>query len=643
MNREPDEPFYPDGAGEDELRRALRESEARFRNVIEKNADGMVIVGRDGTIRFVNPAAETLLGRRAAELLDGVFGIPVAPGETTEIEIHPPGGRLRFAEMRVVDTEWEGRPAYLASLRDVTERRQADEALRQSEERFRLLVEGVKDYGIIMLDPEGLITSWNTGAERLLGYGEQEILGQPFDRLFLPEEARSGEPRQRLAVAANEGQAEAEGWRIRKDGSQFWASCEVSAVRDDLGRLLGFAKVIHDTTERKRLEQELRRRADELAEADRQKNDYLAMLAHELRNPLAPVLNALQILRLADDPAMTRRAQDMIERQVRHMARLVDDLLDVSRITRGKIRLRREPLDLCQAIERALESVRPLAESKRIALGFERPSCPLRVEADPTRIEQVMTNLFNNAVKYTEPEGHVRVVAGHEGSDAVVRVLDDGIGIASEMLPRVFDLFTQVDRSLDRSEGGLGIGLTLVRSLVELHNGRVEARSEGLGRGSEFVVRLPALTEPEQIHNQHDTELRLTSNLRRVLVVDDNRHAAESLAVLLRLWGHEATLAHDGPATLEAVETSRPQVVLLDIGLPYMNGYEVARRLRRRRDLPDLVLVAMTGYGQDEDRQRSIEAGFDHHLVKPIDLEALRSLLGETELFQPRADIDGPG
>jgi signal transduction histidine kinase/CheY-like chemotaxis protein len=366
----------------------------------------------------------------------------------------------------------------------------------------------------------------------------------------------------------------------------------------------------------------------EIQEANRGKDEFLAMLAHELRNPLAPVLNAAHVLRAGAGGEDAAAAQEMIERQTRHMARLVDDLLDVSRITRGKIQLRPEPIELSRVVERAVDSTRPLSEARRHTVEVNVPPGPLRVLADATRVEQVLANLLNNAAKYTEEGGHISLTAAAEGEEAVIRVRDNGIGIAPDMLPRVFDLFMQAHSTLDRALGGLGIGLTLVRRLVELHGGTIEAHSEGPGKGSEFVVRLPLLERPGPgPAPEPAAPAAARASPQRVLVVDDNRDAAESLALMLRLDGHEVRVAHDGPAALEAAHAFGPEVVLLDIGLPRMSGHEVAARLLQQPHGGRRLLVAMTGYGQDEDRRRSRDAGFDHHLVKPVDPQTLRDLL----------------
>ena len=396
---------------------------------------------------------------------------------------------------------------------------------------------------------------------------------------------------------------------------------------DEIEFLRALADVLGMAVERKRLEGELKLRVRDLAEADRRKDEFLAMLAHELRNPLAPVRNGLQILRLAgENPRVVAHTREMIDRQVQHLSRLVDDLMDVSRITRGKVDLRMQPVDLAEVAGRAVEEVRPLVEARKHRLTMAHPAGPARVKADPTRLTQVVANLLNNAAKYTDEGGEITLTVDRVGENAVVRVRDSGVGISPEMLSRVFELFTQVDSTLDRAQGGLGIGLTLVKSLVELHGGQVEVSSEGVGRGSEFVVRLPILVDaPQDNATRPPDEGPVVP--RRVLVVDDNLDSAESLATLLQLGGHEVVTAHNGPKALDAAATFQPEVVLLDIGLPGMSGFEVARSLREQPATRSALIVAMTGYGQDTDKQRSREVGIDHHFVKPLDPNDIRRFL----------------
>jgi signal transduction histidine kinase/response regulator RpfG family c-di-GMP phosphodiesterase len=371
----------------------------------------------------------------------------------------------------------------------------------------------------------------------------------------------------------------------------------------------------------------------DIQEQDRRKNEFLAMLAHELRNPLAPIRNAVQILRSPSAEGEEGKwARDVIGRQVEQMVRLVDDLLDISRITGGKIQLQRTRVDAEAIVARAVETSRPWVETRRHTLSVTLPREAIALNADATRLAQVLANLLNNAAKYTPEGGRIALEVAREAGEVVFRVIDTGVGIPREMLARVFDLFMQVDQSLDRSQGGLGIGLTLVRQLVELHGGRVEASSPGPNQGSEFVVRVPALapapkrTDPAlPVNGPRGRDVN--GPARRVLVVDDNQDAAKSLSKLLRLCGHEVAAAHDGPAALDSLKTFPAEVVLLDIGLPGMSGYDVACAIRQQPDLEDVVLVALTGYGQADDRRRSAESGIAHHLVKPVDLDHLVGLL----------------
>jgi PAS domain S-box-containing protein len=504
---------------------------------------------------------------------------------------------------------------------DLTERRREQESLRQSEERFRLLVDGVKDYGIFMLDPDGRIISWNAGAERIKGYGAIEIIGRHFSVFYPPELIAAEWPAHELRIARTEGRYEEEAWRVRKDGSRFWASVVISAVYDRSGELRGFAKITRDLTQRQRMQQ--------LQEASRQMSEFVAMLAHELRNPLAPIRNAMQVMSLRglEDPQL-EWCRTVVDRQVALLGHLVDDLLDVNRITTGKIQLKREPVLISLVIERALESSSPLIQERKHRVEVSLPEEPLVVQGDSTRLSQVFLNLLNNAAKYTPENGLIQISGKAEGQHAVIRVRDNGLGIAPELLPKVFDLFVQGSRSLDRAEGGLGIGLALVREIVRLHGGSVSVSSAGVQQGSEFTVKLPLVTRsPHQMKSEQDTEAAIPARHRRILVVDDNSDSAESMALLLRASGHEVHTAHDGASALEQAGAHKPEIVLLDIGLPGMSGYTVAKRLRAIPELDAVTLIAMTGYGQEEDRKRSRDAGFDHHLVKPIDLAVLTALL----------------
>jgi len=507
---------------------------------------------------------------------------------------------------------------------------------------------------VIALDPEGRILLLNHCAEDLLGIDRSLAVGRPADDLFRLRDAETGltidlppaddpfvppsdnagpEARQALLISTRAGGERPIDLLFEPLLDEGTASGVVLVLRDAAPRLAA-ERALRESQEsaQRRVEEELHRRAEEIAAADRRKDQFLAMLAHELRNPLAPIRNAVELMRQVEtmDPSF-QPSREMVERQVKNLARLVDDLLDVSRITQGSIRLRKEVVDLKTILERAVDTTRPLIESRAHELILDLPREPIRLEADPTRLEQVVANLLNNAAKYTMPGGHISLSATRSGREAVIRVRDNGIGVPPDVLGRVFEPFVQSDGSLARSEGGLGIGLTLVRSLVEMHGGRVEANSPGLGQGSEFVVRLPARV-PQTAEAAPPTDPAAPRPLARpvrVLVVEDNLDAAESLATLLRVWGHDVQVAHDGLQALEAARESRPEVVLLDIGLPGLDGYQVAHRLREDVGLDSSLLVAMTGYGQPEDRRRSREAGIHHHFVKPVEPLVLRNLLAD--------------
>jgi len=376
---------------------------------------------------------------------------------------------------------------------------------------------------------------------------------------------------------------------------------------------------------------ERERQTHALKEADRHKDEFLAMLAHELRNPLAAVNNAVTVLKLSSGEESRNWASDVVERQVRQLVRLIDDLLDVSRITSGKIRLRKEYVDAGAILDQAVESARPLIEERQhtLTVSINRGQIPLHVDA--TRVEQIVVNLLTNAAKYTESGGHISVTAEARGNQAVICVRDDGIGIPPEKLPEMFQLFKQGDRSLARSEGGLGIGLTIVQKLAEMHGGSVDARSDGPDKGSEFIVRLPLERKPAEQGSSTRDGPRPKVRGSRILVVEDNEDTARGMVRLLKLLGNDATAVYDGRAAIDVARTFRPDFILLDIGLPGMNGYDVAASLRADGTLADAVIVAVSGYGQEEDRRRSFAAGFDHHLVKPVDLDSLADLIGRPD------------
>jgi PAS domain S-box-containing protein len=457
------------------------------------------------------------------------------------------------------------------------------------------------------------------GAERILGYKEEEILGHNFCEIFTPHDIAKEQPQFELTEAREKGRAEDERWHLRKDGSRLWASGVVTPLWDPNGTLRGFAKVLRDITERKRNE-------DRMAEENQRKDEFLAMLSHELRNPLAAISNAVQLLKL-DPGGSSSQTTGIIERQVSSLVQLVNDLTDISRMRTGKTQLRIERGPLNKIVSRAVEAVQHIIEERHHKLVVSVPSEAIWVDADADRLQQVFCNLLNNAAKYTGPGGHIELTVERVGNEAFIRIRDNGTGIVADMLARIFDLFIQADRSLDRSQGGLGIGLTLVKRLVEMHGGKVEARSEGVGRGSEFTVRLPVVPELAAIDRPVKCEVVPANQGLRLLLAEDNQDTAETMASLLRKLGHEVEVAHDGSAALRAIQIFRPDVLLVDIGLPVVNGYQVAERVRQQPELEHILLIALTGYGRQEDCERARAAGFDHHLVKPVDLVKLQELL----------------
>ncbi len=613
--------------------------------------DAVITTDVEGRITFLNPVAQTVtgwgLGEASGLPLEAVFNIvneeTRQPVENPVVKALREGVAVGLANHTLlIAKDGAERPiddsaapirnsrgeviGVVLVFRDVTARRKAERALQESEERFRLLVEGTQDYAIFMLDPQGNIASWNTGAQRIKRYRAEEIIGRHFSSFYPREAVERGWPDEELRRAAADGRFEDEGWRVRRDGTQFWANVIITALRDKAGVLRGFSKITRDLTERRQLER-AKLNAEVMADLSRRKDEFLAMLSHELRNPLAPILNAVQLLRLEEsqDP-LHQEATTIIERQTARLARLVDDLLEVSRVTTGRIRLQRASVDLRAVVEHAVETARPIIEQRRHELSVSLPSDAVWLFADATRLEQVIVNLFTNAAKYTDQGGRIEVKVDRSGEEAVLRVRDTGLGIAAEFLPSIFDLFTQAPRSLDRSQGGLGVGLTVVRRIVELHGGRVEAISAGLGQGSEFIVHLPLMPPPDSSAATHQPAAQ-PARRWRVLVVDDNQDAADSAALLLRRAGHQASTAYSGSEALEAALADPPDAILLDLGLPEIDGYEVARRLRRKPVFDDVLLVALTGYGQESDRQRSQAAGCDAHLIKPANIKKIEEIL----------------
>jgi PAS domain S-box-containing protein len=741
--------------------------EERFRALIELSLDAIALVEPDGTVSRVSPSIVRVLGYTPEEFVEFKVFDAVHPDERQQaIErladiVRQLGGsqtlvnrvRHKDGSWRWIETVFSNQlenprvRAVVANFRDITDRRHIEVALREREEHFRLIVESAIDYAIFTLSLDGRITSWNVGAERILGYREEEILGRHVSIIFTPEDNAKGRAEFEMHGAVNEEHENDDRWHLKKGGIRFWANGMMMPLKDEAGGIKGYLKILRDRTEQKLArdaltssEERLRIAADAarlglwhydlrpgtmiwdelckehfglppdaevsfdrffeqlrpedreptrealklsiaehktfnkecrtvapggldrwirvighgcyddsgecyrfdgvtidvtdrklaeeaLRDADRRKDEFLAILAHELRNPLAAITNAVQLsLRSARDEELAW-SKDVIARQAKNLARLLDDLLDVSRITREKIQLHKERIDLAPVITRAVESVRPLIEQKKHNLTLFIAQGYMGLLADQTRIEQVLVNLLTNAATYTKEGGHITLTAQHDGK-VTVTVKDNGVGIPPDMLPRIFDLFVQVDRTIDRSLGGLGIGLTLVKKIVEMHGGTVTAASEGTGKGSEFTVELPAVAEPTKdlLPSQPSPAAQAPAGLH-VLVADDNPDTAAGLTKLLQASGYRVTTAGDGLEALEAARAERPEVILMDIGLPGMDGYRIAEQLRKEKGCENAVLIAISGYGQEQDRRRSIEAGFDYHLVKPVDYQRLLSFL----------------
>jgi PAS domain S-box-containing protein len=615
----------------------------RLASIVESSEVAIVGKRLDGIIDTWNAAAERLFGHTAAEAVGRHISLIIPPDRMAEehhiiatlkqglrIE-HFETERLRSDGRRVVVSlsvspikDDEGRVIGASKMaRDVTRERQAEA------ERSRLitLIENSKDF-IGICDLDGVPIFVNQAGLEMAGLETLDAACRVtmFDFFFPEDQARIRD--ELFPVVLQRGHAEIEvRFRNFKTGAARWMAYKVLALRDERGKPIAIGTVSQDITQRKELEDNLRKLATELSEADKHKDEFLATLAHELRGPLAPLANVLELWKRSSSALQLRRARETMERQLGQMTRLVDDLLDMNRITRNRLELRKRGVDLATVIAHAVEACRPLFDARRQKFAVTLPAEPCELYADPARLAQVFANLLSNSSKYTDPGGQILLSARWDGDAAVVSVRDTGIGIPPEKLAGVFEMFSQVESALDRSQGGLGIGLTIVKRLVDMHGGSVEARSAGLGKGSEFIVRLPVTPSTLPASDATPRAEPTPAVGRRVLVVDDNLDSAESLATLLRVTGYDALIAHDGVGAIEAAERHRPDVVILDIGLPQMNGYEVCRRLRERPWGNDLVVIALTGWGQGDEPRKWQEAGFDAHLVKPAQYDDLAALL----------------
>jgi PAS domain S-box-containing protein len=643
-----------------------RHSEERFRLLVEGVKDyAIFMLDPQGHVLTWNTGAQLIKGYRADEIVGQHFS-RFYPSET-EKDFPAYELRVATAEGRFEDEGWRVRKdgsrfwanvvitalradgeliGFAKVTRDLTERREHEGRLRQSEERFRLLVEGVADYAIFMLDPNGVVSTWNAGAARIKGYHADEIVGQHFRKFYPPDAVESAWPEHELRVAAAEGRFIDEGWRVRKNGARFWAHVTITALRDEAGRLQGFAKLTRDLTERKRTEEleasgaereamlEAERNARMLAQRSaRIKDEFLATLSHELRTPLNAIMGWTQVLRTrgAQDAAEVQHAMEVIERNSRAQVRLIDDLLDLSRIMAGRFRLDVQQVALLDVVRGALDSIEPAAHAKGVRLESVLDPKSVVVSGDPARLQQVFWNLLSNAVKFTPKGGKIQVLLQRVNSHIEFSVSDTGIGIPESFLPHVFERFSQKDSSTQREYGGLGLGLAISKQLVDLHGGSIQAKSYGEGHGATFVVVLPLIIlskGEEKGPRMHPTMAESLDSVPvprldgvRALVVDDEADAIELVRRVLEGQGVVVSTAQSADEAMAYLESHAPDVVISDIGMPGSDGYQFMRRLRasepKGRRIPAL---ALTAFARPDDRKNAILAGYQAHLAKPFDL-----------------------
>jgi PAS domain S-box-containing protein len=624
--------------------------ERELATTLRSVGDAVIATDLAGVVRFMNPIAEQLTGwtesSACGQPLTEVFRII---GEESRVSVESParlvlqeGRRVALAnhtiliskdgtERAIADSgapvvdEYGKIRGMVLVFRDVSEDRRTERTLRLRDTELQI-VNDYAQFPIAHCDRQHHYLFVNKAYAARLGVKPEDCVGKHIREIAGEPAYQSVLPYINDALEGNAVEFETEIPYAGSYGSR-WMRCIYAPVRDAEGIVRSFVAAVTDITDRKRAEAELRRSQLALQETDRRKDEFIATLSHELRNPLAPIRTAAKIIaspHLAPD--QLERAQMIIERQVTHMALLLDDLLDIARITQGKLRLKKEPVALSDVAEAAMEAARPLLDEKSHHVSVKLPAEAIWLEADPLRLAQILSNLLINAAKYSNPGSHIEVEATHQAGRLSISVKDNGLGLAAESINGIFEMFSQIEGIEGRSEGGLGIGLALVKGLTELHGGTVEARSAGLGQGSEFIVQLPASKNPSLLPRVSNTA-HASAQRRRVLIVDDNRDAAESLSMLLELSGHEVRVAHLGQTALSLAQSLRPDIALLDIGMPDLSGYEVARALRLEPWATDLQLIALTGWGQDEDRRRALEAGFDYHLTKPVDLDQLQHLM----------------
>lgn len=639
-----------------ETNNGFRNIDSLFSRLLDTLPAAAYTCHADGLITYFNQHAVNVWGRApklndASDRFCGSFklfstdGSPIAHDQCwmalalktgrehngCEIIIEQPSGRriTALAHANPIHDESGKLLGAVNVLVDISDRKSADEA-----QALLAAIVDSSDDAIVSKTLEGRVLSWNSGAERIFGYQAEEMVGSLITRI-IPDDRQHEERMILTRLSRGERIEHYETVRRTKDGRLIDVSLTVSPVRDSSGRIIAASKVARDITARKEsdralvaLKDKLAEQYAELQEADRRKDEFLAVLAHELRSPLAPICNSLHLLRLSEDVApVVEHVRPIMERQVNNMVRLVDDLLEISRISRGKIELRKEPVDLLTVIGSAVETVRPLMEAGGHQLAVSLSPKPILLEADPVRIAQVISNLLNNAAKYTPTGGQVWLSAHSEGGQAAISVRDTGVGIPEDMLGHIFDMFAQIERARTDTQGGLGIGLTLAKRLVEMHGGAIEAHSTGLGQGSELIVRLPVMRTVAETPSRRPYLGKPALPSRRILVVDDEVTSAWTLGKLLEAIGQKVSVVHDAAAALVKARQERPEVIISDIGMPLTDGYELARSLRQEPELAGTLLVALTGYGRDSDKRCAKQAGFDRHLVKPVRLDSLYEML----------------
>ena len=640
----------------------------RFRLLIESLTDFAVfMIDLSGAFSSWNPGVEQVLGYSEGEFI----GLPFASIFTPEdVALGRPGQELERARatgrsddkrdhlrkdgsrfradgvVTVIRNDAGVALAFSKVMRDVTAQQQASEALRQSEERYRLLVDSIRDYAIFMLDASGRVASWSPAAERMKGYRADEIIGQHFRIFFTPDDRQRGKPEQELHAAETTGRAEGEGWRVRKDGSRFWGDEIVAPIRGESGALRGYAKVVRDLTDRQRAALEREQLYAQAQEANRLKDEFLGTVSHELRTPLNAILGWIHLLATDEmnlDDRRRRRALMTIKRNAEIQTQLVDDLLDVSRIISGKMRLEIRPIKLTDVLQAAVDAVQPAAQAKGVALQLSVGEATETISADPDRLQQIAWNLLSNAIKFTPPGGRVRLETRQTRTGIDLIVADDGPGIATDLLPFIFDRFRQADSSTTRSHGGVGLGLAIVRHLTELHGGSVEAVSHGAGRGATFTIHLPSVAAASQraarmpspdVSMPIPDEMPLLTNVR-VVLVDDDPDTREVLHTVLGSSGADVIAAESAAQGLAAIEQRAPDVIIADIGMPGEDGYsfiQKARGILAARGVQPPA-IALTAYARLEDRERMLAAGFQRHIAKPADPRLV--VLAVTELVGP--------